>query len=52
MSGLAKQLSGKSDAKVFAKGGKVKDLEMRVKAPKKKGDCVPAKELKCGGKVK
>ena len=55
MSGLAKQLSGKSQAKVFAKGGAVHDDEAQdkklikkmIKAEEKK----EPKALKCGGKV-
>lgn len=51
MSGLAKQMSGQSQAKVFAKGGKVKhddiaeDKKMIAAEFKKRG-------LKKGGKCK
>lgn len=54
MSNLAKQLSGQSQAKVFAKGGKVKhDDEKQDRALiKKMLKDEDKKELKCGGKVK
>ena len=60
MSALAKQLSGKSDAKVFAKGGKVsfeksgKDAEVKGKGKEgsKKEEAFDKSQMKCGGKVK
>ena len=45
MSGLAKQLSGQGQLKVFAKGG-------RVSAPPAKFPKKDAAACKCGGKAK
>lgn len=54
MSALAKQLGGQSQAKCFAKGGKVKHMdEAQDKVLiKKMIRAEEAKEMKCGGKAK
>ena len=59
MSNLAKQLGGQSQAKCFAKGGKVafeksaKDKEPKsMKEGSKKEEAFDKKQFKCGGKAK
>lgn len=52
MSKLAQQLSGQTNAKVFAKGGAVKHDDAKMDAAQIKKMVKPGALKACGGKVK
>lgn len=52
MGSLAKQLSGQSQVKMYAKGGKVMKHDDEAQDKKLIAQALKAKGLKCGGKTK